>query len=277
MSTPTTINPAHPTTPKTGPKVTQLRVIGSEWTKFHTLRSTRWTVLIAIMLTIGIGALFSLVIPAQYDSMGAAEQAGFDATATSLYGILFSQLAMGVLGVVLIAAEYSTGMIRSTLTVVPGRLPMLWAKLIVFAGVTFIVTLIAGLVAFYLGQSLMSSHGLDVSLTTGSFGKILGAAVYVTLAGSIGIALGALLRNAAAGISTYVGVFFVLPLIAQALPAYIGTRFVQYLPSNAGGVMFGVTDDVANALSPFTGFGVLAAYTAVLVGLAGWRLKTVDA
>ena len=154
---------------------------------------------------------------------------------------------------------------------------MLWAKRIVLAGVTFFITLIAGLVAFVLGQALMSSDGLDVSLTTGSFGKILGAAIYVTLAGLIGIALGALLRNAAAGISTYVGVFFVLPLIAQALPASISSRFVQYLPSNAGGVMFGLTDDVAHALSPVTGFGVLAAYTAILIGLAGWRLKTVDA
>jgi hypothetical protein len=154
---------------------------------------------------------------------------------------------------------------------------MLWAKLTVFAGVTFIVTLIAGLVAFLLGQSLMSSHGLDVSLSIDTLGKILGAAGYVTLAGMIGIALGSLLRNTAAGISTFVGVFFVLPLIVQALPASISSHFVQYLPSNAGGVMFGVTDDVANALSPFTGFAVLAAYTAVLAGAAAWRLKTVDA
>jgi hypothetical protein len=277
MSTPATINPARPRIQKTDLKVTQLRVIGSEWTKFHTLRSTRWTVLIAVLLAVGLGALFSVVIPSQYDSMGAAEQASFDATATSLSGIMFSQLAFGVLGVLLFAAEYSTGMIRSTLAVVPGRLPVLWAKLIVFAGVAFFVTLIAGLVAFLLGQSLMSSHGLDVSLSIGSAGKILGAAGYVTLAGMIGIALGSLLRNTAAGISTFVGAFFVLPLIAQALPASVSTHFVQYLPSNAGGVMFGLTDDVANALSPFAGFAVLAACTAILVAFAGWRLKTVDA
>jgi ABC-2 type transport system permease protein len=277
MSTPATINPTRPRVPKAGLQVTQLRVIGSEWTKFHTLRSSRWTVLIAVTLTIGLGALFSLVIPGQYDAMGAAEQAAFDATSTSLYGILFSQLAMGVLGVLLITAEYSTGMIRSTLAVIPKRLPMLWAKLTVFAGVTFVVTLIAALVAFLIGQSLMSSHGLDVSLSIGSFGKIIGAAGYVTLAGMIGVALGSLLRNTAAGISTFVGVFFVLPLIVQALPASISSHFVQYLPSNAGGVMFGLTDDVANALSPFAGFAVLAAYAAVLVGIAGWRLKAVDA
>jgi hypothetical protein len=277
MSTPATINPTHRTNPTTDLKVTQPRVIGSEWTKFHTLRSTRWTLLIAVLLTIGLGALFSLVIPDQFDSMTTTEQAAFDATSTSLTGIVFSQLAFGVLGVLLITAEYSTGMIRSTLAVVPGRLPVLWAKLTVLAGVTFVLTLIAGLIAFVLGQTLMSSHGVDVALSTGSFGKILGATAYVTLAGMIGLAIGALLRNTAAGISTYVGVFFVLPIIAQALPTSISSHFVQYLPSNAGGVMFGLTDDVTNALTPLTGLAVLSAYTAILIGLAGWRLKTVDA
>ena len=264
MSAPVITHRAHPTISRADLQVTQLRVIGSEWTKFHTLRSTKWTLLIAVVLTIGIGALFSLAIPGQFDSMCAAEQAGFDATATSLYGTLFSQLAIGILGVLLIGAEYSTGMIRSTLAVIPQRLPMLWAKLIVFAAVSFIVMVIANLIAFGLGQSLMSSHDLDVSLSAGSLGKIIGAAGYVTLAGIIGIALGSLLRNTAAGISTFVGIFFVLPLIAQALPSSISSHFLQYLPSNAGGVMFGLTDDVANALSPLAGFAVLAAFAALL-------------
>lgn len=101
--------------------------------------------------------------------------------------------------------------------------------------------------------------------------------MYVTLAGTIGVAVGSLLRNTAAGISTYVGVFIVLPLIAQALPKSITDHFLQYLPSNAGGAMFGGADGVANGLSPFAGVLVLAAFAAVLVGLAGWRFKTVDA
>lgn len=278
MTTSAPTQPAPPEIPQTGLKVTQLRVIASEWTKFHTLRSTIWTLLIAVSLTIGVGALFSAAIPGQYDTKAAADQAGFDATDTSLYGILFTQLVMGILGVLFVAAEYSTGMIRSTLTVVPKRLPVLWAKLAVFAGVTFLVTLVAGLGAFFVGQALMSSDNLDVGLSEpGALGKILGAALYVTLAGMIGIALGSLLRNTAAGISTYIGVFIVLPLIAQAVPASISTHILQYLPSNAGGVMFGGADGVANALSPFAGFVVLAACAGIFVGGAAWRLKTIDA
>jgi ABC-2 type transport system permease protein len=271
-------NPALARTARAGLKVTQGRVIASEWTKFRTLRSTIWTLLIAATLTIGVGALLSVAVAGQYDTFNAADRAAFDATDTSLSGILFSQLAMGILGVLFIAAEYNTGMIRSTLTVIPKRLPMLWAKLVVFVGVTFVLTVATAVVAFLVGQALMSSDNLNVSLSApGAAGKIFGAALYVTLAGMIGIAIGSLLRNTAAGISTFVGVFLVLPLVVQALPGSIRSQFVQYLPSNAGAAMFGGADGVTNALSASTGFVVLAAYTAILVGLAGWRLKTVDA
>lgn len=271
-------NSAHPGTPQSGLKMTQRRVIASEWTKFQSLRSTRWTLVIAVVLTVGVGAMMAAVAPSQYDQMDAGRQASFDSTTTSLTGVLFSQLAMGVLGVMVIAVEYSTGMIRSTLTVIPRRLPMLWAKLAVFAGVTFFVTLIASLVAFFLGQALMGSHNLDVSLSApGASGKILGAAVYVTLSGIIGIAVGSLLRHTAAGISTYVGVVLILPLMAGFLPASFSDHVVQYLPSNAGSVMFSGPGDIAHPLSPSSGFTVLLAYAIVLIGAAAWRLKTRDA
>lgn len=276
MSTPT--RPGPPTTRPPELKITQLRVMGSEWTKLRSLRSTRWTLLIAVVLTIGAGALLSAAVPGPYDGQSATEMALFDATNTSLYGVLFSQFAMGILGVLLVSAEYSTGMIRATLAVVPARLPVLWSKLAVFAGLTFVLTLISSLVAFLVGQAVLSSDNLGVSLSEpGAIGKILGATLYVTLAGLIGMALGSLLRNTAAGISTYVAVFLLVPLLAEVLPASIGDRLVQYLPSNAGAAMFGGADGVTNALSPLTGFLVLTAFTAVLVGGAAWQLKARDA
>lgn len=278
MSTRTPTRQDRPKTPPTNWRTSQLRVIASEWTKFRSLRSTIWTLVIGVVLTIGAGVLFSAAVPGQYQNRSEAERYGFDATDTSLYGILFCQLALGILGVMLMSAEYSSGMIRSTLAAVPARLPVLWAKLSVFAAVTILLTLIASIVAFLAGQAVMSSDNLGVSLSSpGAVGKIVGAALYVTLAGLIGIALGSLLRNTAAGISTYVAVFVMVPLVAQALPASIGDHFVQYLPSNAGGVMFGNADGVTNALSPITGFLVLTAFTAVLIGGAAWRLKARDA
>jgi ABC-2 type transport system permease protein len=259
-------------------KVTQARVVRSEWTKFRSLRSTVWTLLVAVVLTIGLGAVFSAVTNSQYHTFNAADRLTFDPIATSLDGTLFSQLAIGVLGVLLISGEYSTGMIRSSLTAVPKRLPMLWGKLAVFAGITFTVTLVASFVSFFLGQSLLSGNHLDVSISAdGALRSVIGAALYVTVAGMIGVALGALLRNTAAGISTFVGVFFVVPPLTQLLPSSFRNHAVQYLPSNAGSAIYGGTSDLKDSLGPWTGFGLLCLYAAVLIGLAAWRLKRNDA
>jgi ABC-2 type transport system permease protein len=259
-------------------RVTQPRVLLSEWTKFRSLRSTVWTLLTAVVLSIGIGALFSAVSASQYSTFSAADKASFDPISTSLNGMLFAQLAIGVLGVLLISGEYSTGMIRSSLTAVPRRLPVLWAKLGVFAGVVFSVILVSSFVSFFLGQALLNSHHLGVSISaTNALRDVIGAALYATVAGMIGMALGGLLRNTAAGISTFVAVFFVIPPLTDLLPASWSSHFVQYLPSNAGEVLFGGGGGLAHPLAPWTGFGLLCAYAAVMTGLAAWRLRRADA
>jgi ABC-2 type transport system permease protein len=144
---------------RTALRVTQSRVLLSEWTKLRSLRSTLYTLLVAVVFMIGLGALFAAIT--------ARQPSGFDpganATSTSLTGTFFAQLAVGVLGVLLISGEYSTGMIRSSLTVVPRRLPMLWAKLAVFAGAVFLTMLIARLTSFFVGQALLSGHHLTAS------------------------------------------------------------------------------------------------------------------
>ena len=259
-------------------RVTQRRVLLSEWTKFRSLRSTVWTLLTAVVLSIGIGALFSAVSASQYSTFSAADKASFDPISTSLNGMLFAQLAIGVLGVLLISGEYSTGMIRSSLTSVPRRLPVLWAKLGVFAGVVFSVTLVTSFVSFFLGQALLNSHHLGVSISAANaLRDVIGAALYATVAGMIGMALGGLLRNTAAGISTFVAVFFVIPPLTDLLPSSWTSHFVQYLPSNAGEVLFGGGRGLAHPLAPWTGFGLLCAYAAVMTGLAAWRLRRADA
>src|SRR6266566_5175322 len=214
----TTMANAALTAPATGQqalRVTQPRVLLSEWTKFRSLRSTVWTLLTAVVLTIGIGALFSAVSASQYHTFSPADRATFSPISTSLDGMMFAQLAIGVLGVLLISGEYSTGMIRSSLTAVPRRLPVLWAKLGVFAGVVFAVMLVTSFVSFFVGQALLSSHHLGVSISApNALRDVIGAALHVTLAGILGMPLAALLRNTAAGTSTTVAVFFVLPPVA---------------------------------------------------------------
>jgi ABC-2 type transport system permease protein len=259
-------------------KVTQARVVVSEWTKFRSLRSTMYTLLAAVVLTIGIGAIFSAVTASQYHTLSAADKAAFNPISTSLRGISFAVVAFGVLGVLLMSSEYSTGMIRASLTVVPRRLPVLWAKLAVFAGAIFSVSLVASFISFFLGQALLSSHHLSVAITApGAMRSVIGAALYVTVAGMIGVALGGLLRNTAAGISTFAAVFFVIPSLTALLPASVSDHLSKYLPSNAGEVLWGETLGVKNVLSPWTGFAVLCGYAVVLIAGAAWRLRRADA
>jgi hypothetical protein len=259
-------------------KVTQLRVLRSEWTKFRSLRSTMWTLLTALVLMIGIGALFSAVSASQYHTFSPAQMASFDPISVSLAGTTFAVIAFGVLGVLTMSGEYGTGMIRSSLTVVPRRLPVLWAKLGVFAGVVLAASAAASFAAFWIGQALLSSHHLGVSLTSpDALRSVIGAALYITVSGLIGVTLGALFRNTAAGIATFTGVFFVLPPLASLLPSSIGDHLTKYLPSNAGSAIFGGTDGVSNALSPWTGFALLCGYAVILIAAAAWRLRHSDA
>jgi hypothetical protein len=221
-------------------------VVLSEWIKFRSLRSTVYTLLVAVVLMIGLGALLSAVAVSQPNGL----DAGVTAISTSLTGTFFAQLAIGVLGILLITGEYSTGMIRASLAVVPARLPMLWAKLAVCAGAVFLTMLVSSLTAFTLGQALLSRKHLNASLADpAALRAIVGAALYLTVAAITALALGALLRNTAAAISTFVAVFFVIPPLAPLLPASWSGHFVQYLPSNAGAMMLQGTDGLAHPLS----------------------------
>jgi ABC-2 type transport system permease protein len=255
-------------------KVTQRRVLQSELTKFRSLRSTTYTMAAAVVLMVGIGALFSAVTASQY-KMGPA---GINAVSTSLTGTVFAVVPFGVLGVLMVSGEYTTGMIRASLTAVPRRLPVLWAKLAVFAGTTFAASLAASFTSFFLGQALLSGHHLNVAITApGALRSVIGAALYLTVAGLTGVAMGALLRNTAAAIATFAGVFFVIPPLVGLLPASISNHLAPYLPSNAGEVLWGGTSSLQNPLSPWTGFALLCGYAVVIVGAAAWRLRRADA
>ncbi len=185
--------------PGQGSQVTQLRVIRSEWTKFRSLRSTLYTLLLAVVLMIGLGALLAGIAASQPRGL----DTGATAISTSLTGTFFAQLSIAVLGVLLITGEYSTGMIRASLAVVPARLPVLWGKLAVCAGAVFLTMLVSSFIAFMVGQALLSGKHLNASLSDpGALRSIFGAALYLTVAAITALALGALLRNTAAAIST---------------------------------------------------------------------------
>jgi ABC-2 type transport system permease protein len=255
--------------------VTQVRVVRAEWAKLRALRSTWWCGLSAVVLIVGLGAAIAGSGTAYHVSAANSAAKGISA---SLLGLLFAQLVIGVVGVLAFSGEYGTGMIRATLAVVPARLPVLWAKVIVLAGLVLPVTMLCAFVDFFAATAIVSSRGGSaISLTDPGVPRtVVGSSLYLTVVVIIGLALGALLRKTAAGLSVFAAVFFVIPIVVGALPHNI-TGFAPYLPSNAGGAVWGSPLNAANPLSPWAGFAVLCGYAVVLTAAAAWRLRTRDA
>src|SRR5207253_10922408 len=202
-------------------RVTQTRVVRSEWTKLYSLRSTRWSLFAGILLTIAFPVIFAAATSSHWGSMSAHERADRQPLDIALAGVNVSQLAVAVLGVLVITGEYSTGMIRASFSAVPKRLPVLWAKTAVFGVVTLLLMVPSVVIAFVASQAILSRHHiLQISFShPGVARAVLGGAAYVVLVGIFALGIGAMLRNTAGGIATFAGIFFVLPPLMNVLPA----------------------------------------------------------
>lgn len=250
--------------------ITFRRVTRSEWTKLWSLRST-W---ISLAVVAALVVFFGLV--QSYLTSRHPADPGHDAVSAAMNGFGLAPFAIGVLGVLVISAEYSTGMIRATLSAVPNRLAVLWAKALVFGAVTFGVTLAAALVVFVCSQLLFLS-GTRLSASLGDHGvlrSLVGAALYASLFGVLSLGLGALLRNTAAGITAMVGLLLLLPGLIHFLAPH-GTAG-RYLPGTAGQAIMSLTRP-ADVLGPWAGLAVLCAYPVVALGGAAFLLARRDA
>jgi ABC-2 type transport system permease protein len=257
-------------------RVTQARVALSEWTKLRSLRSTRWAMFVTLLLTIGIGLIACSVFAARWPHLSLADRLDFHPLRVSLAGVGLAQLSIGVLGVLVITGEYTTGMIRSTFSAVPKRLPVLWAKAAVFAAVTFAVSLPAVLIVFFAGQSILSSQHVQIAFShPGVARAVIGAALFLTVMGIFGLAIGAIVRHTAGGIVTLVAILFVLPPILGLLPSSWSNAINPYLPSSAGDALWTITPD-AHTLSPWAGFALFCGYTAAALAVAAALLLRRD-
>jgi ABC-2 type transport system permease protein len=258
-------------------RVTQARVVLSEWTKLRSLRSTLWSLGVATVLTIGFPCLAAAIVSSNWGGMNPGEQANHHPVEMALTGVNVSQLAIGVLGVLLISGEYSTGMIRATIGAVPRRLPVLWAKVAVFAAVTFGLMLPAVLAAFFASQALVSEHEpLRISFTApGVARSVVGGALYLTVIGVFALGLGAIIRNTAGGIAAFAGVMFVLPPLTLVLPASWNDAISPYLPLSAGYAIFTLSPG-SDSLSPWAGLAVLCGYAAAAIAVAAVLLVRRD-
>ncbi|MFG3642568.1 ABC transporter permease [Micromonospora sp. NPDC047762] len=248
-------------------KITPGGVVAAEWTKFSSLRSTWITTGISVFLLIAFGMIASASFSG--DNMSSV--------GLVLSGSILAALSVGVLGVLLGASEYTTGMIRATLAAVPRRLPVLWSKSLV-AGLAAFVTMTVGAFAAFAAGSAVLNDNVD-ALGLGDDGvlrALIGAGVYLGLVAVLGVALGMLVRSSAGAITILAGLLLIVPGLAPLLPDSIADAVTPYLPSNAGGAVMALTP-TDGTLGPWAGLAVFAGYVVVTLAAAAYRLKKTDA
>lgn len=241
-----------PTTPTTraeaGSGITFGRVLRSEWIKVTTVPSTVILIVITLVVMIGLAAVvaWSLGLAADAAPPGAA-------FAVPSSGLAFGQLLVASLAVVLVASEWGTGMIRSTMVAVPGRTQALVAKAAVIAAISFVVGFVSALGSYFVTQPILDAQGLGFALgEEGVFLSVVNTGTFLALVALISMATGTLLRNTAGGIVTVVGVFFVLPVVLQTLAGLADwvADVGRFLPGEAGQQMVAVST-TDGALSPW--------------------------
>jgi ABC-type transport system involved in multi-copper enzyme maturation permease subunit len=256
-------------------------VMLGEWTKLRSVRSTIWTLLLFIVLTIGFTTLFTALTVSnwtgsragQRDANVVANPVGFILGA----GIGLGQLTICVLGALLITTEYSTGVIRASLLAVPRRLPMLAAKAVVFAALLLVIAEIVSFSCFFIGSAILHSR-VPVSLSDQNVLRaVVGAGLYLTVLGLFALGLGSLIRHTAGAITTVIGIVLVLPILSGLLPGSWGTHINAYLPEQAGSVVYSAHRTSDQLLSAWQGFGVFCLWTAVLLAAGVYLLNRRDA
>ncbi|MEU1669592.1 ABC transporter permease [Streptomyces sparsogenes] len=257
-------------TATTAYRVTTRRVLRSEWSKLWSVRSTGIALGATAVLVIALGA----VVGANYTPGNGDGTTG--PVQLALLGTQFGQVIVAVLGVMVTAGEYSTGTIRATLTAVPRRLPVLWAKAAVFGAAAFATLLATAFVTFPVSQLFLSGTDQEAALTDPGVARALtGAAAGIALIGVISLALGAALRGVPAGIGGYIGGVLILPEVVGALPFGAAEDAVAYFPSRTVEALM-ATGPEAGLLAPGTAFVALCAWVAVALGAAGLLLRRRD-
>lgn len=256
--------------------VSQRSAIRSEWIKLSTLRSTWLTLAAAVLGTIVVGAAAGWDANDSWSHMHPGELDHFSAIDTSLTGVVLAQLAIAVLGVLVISGEYATGMIRTTLAAAPRRLPVLWAKLSVFAAMTAVTMIVTTFVSFLVGQAFLRTHGTPLGAPH-VVQSIIGAAFYLTTVAIIAVAIGFIVRSIAGGIAVLVALLLVLPGIGDILPVSLQTHVLPYLPSNAGSALYTVLSDQTTVLSVPRAVVTLLVWCVLTVGCAALVLRRRDA
>lgn len=242
-----------------------MTALRAEWIKYRSLRSLPWTTLSVILLMAGLGAVFSLGRARQAE----ADPSEFDPTMTSLSGILLAQIAVAVLGVLVITSEHASGTIRSSFAAVPRRSRLLAAKAVMLVLLSTVVGALAGLTAFLIGQPIIGAQGApSASLADDGVARaVVGAGLYLGVTALLGLALGVLARATAGALTIAMVVLLAVPVFSPVLPAAIAAWVTKWWPSIAALQMLrGVP--APGMLSPWEGLALLAGTVGVVLAAA---------
>ncbi len=266
--------------------VTLPRVWRSEWIKFWTLRSTYWTLSATAVVFLGVIALVSLATR----SLKAADTGGIDVSLIPFSAaVQIATIPLLVLGALIVTGEYSTGQIRSTLTAVPSRLPVLWIKGALLAAVTFVVS--AVLVAVGAGVALAVTAGSAVHLDLGNHETLrilIGSVLFLVTITLFAFALGALLRHPAVALATVLGLLLLVENIVSGVSIvwHPLQRIAPFFPGSAGSRITSSQAQIDRLnqqnvygihLTAWEGYGILVAWVVVILVFAAVRLRSTDA
>ncbi len=202
-------------------RITFAEAMDSEFAKIRSVRSTYWTLLICLLVSVGISLLIAAVTAANWDTISQSDRAS-TGMSTVVAGVYFGVLVTGVLGVMVVSTEYGTGMMRTSLTAFPRRAMLFLAKASVLTIVVLLLGVVIAFASYAVASPFYTRHGVDLSLSeTANLRALLAVPVYLTLVALMGLGLGFLLRHTAGAISSLVSLFFVLPI--RSGPSGIGT------------------------------------------------------
>jgi ABC-2 type transport system permease protein len=255
--------------------------VRSELTKIRSVRSTYWSLIALVVITIGISALFAYGHAQNFTQMPAFAQAHQraqfvqQATETSLFGLILGQLVIAVLGALTITSEYSTGMIRTSLSVMPRRGVVFAAKAVVFGAIALVVGLVTSFASYFAGQAILSAQHINSSLgQPGVLRAVIGGGLFLVACGLLSFGLGAVLRHTAGAITGAIGLLFVVYILSGFLPNNWAVHVDKWIPFNAGGAIWENVSGT-NMFSPWTGFAVFCGYAAIalIAGLILFRRR----
>jgi ABC-2 type transport system permease protein len=278
----TLTKPAAPAVPPAAHHVGFGHDLLAEWTKIRSVRSTVWALLVFVVITIGLTALFTALVVSAWNNktpMAHARDARIRADPISFVlgaGINLGQLAILVLGVLLITTEYSTGVIRASLLAVPRRIPMLAAKVVVFAALLVVLAEIVTFASFFIGSALLHSKVVVSLSDPGVTRAVIGTGLYLTVIGLFALAIGGLIRHTAGAIAVAIGVVLILPILSGLLPGSWGAHVNAYLPEQAGSLITQAHPAAGALLSAWQGFGVFCIWTVLLLAACGYLMVLRD-